>query len=367
VSGESVARHIQMLLGSATPTFILFHSGTSKAKVIPGLFEHLIDFSLPNDAIVENILGTLKPLLGSQWERVFIPPKQTLDEAIARKMSPAVQSEPLPEPNSAHTLKEKTITPATKDSATVVDAPTGKKVLKSKDIVPTPAPAPPAEAFRISRRHSSPVNEPVPEDLLFAFEENYRSRSLRGKRSYVIALVCAVCVAGGWYLLTQKSLFFDSLTQKPVPASAPKEGPLNQAAVIPAPKPDTPPVPPVPPVPPPVATPPLPSFIPQGGLDRTFALKNPGWNRYVGEKYDFRVFSAPRRIEAIQVLSLSDAIPESLITSVLQEFTGKAKYQILSRTTKDGVRVESGKVQDKGEIILYKKNGAVEAFVVSVN
>ena len=32
VTGESVARHIQMLLGASAPTFILLHKGNGKAR-----------------------------------------------------------------------------------------------------------------------------------------------------------------------------------------------------------------------------------------------------------------------------------------------------------------------------------------------
>lgn len=399
VSGESVARHIKMLLGNSAPIFILFHSGNGKARVISGLFDHLIDLSLSNDSIIGEILGTLKTIFGGQWERIFIPPKQTLEEAISRKMAPAAQSEPAPLSEDASTInspvkvmqandeiveqllaksrkaaleekavpeekaaqEEKAATSTAKDYSTLeADASTGGKKPKSNSTFSPSAPAPPAEAFRISR-NPAPVDEPIPEDILFAFEENYRSRSLLKRRSYVIGLICLVCFAGGWYLLTQNSQMVDSLTQWIMPASEPKQAPQNSATAIPEQKPASSPVPP------PVVTPTLPSFIPQEGIDHAFALKNPGWNRFVGEKYDFRVFSAPGRIEAIQVLSLGAAIPESLIKSVLQEFTGISKYQILSRSTKDGIRVESGKVQNKGDIILYKKNGAVEAFVVSVN
>ncbi len=70
----------------------------------------------------------------------------------------------------------------------------------------------------------------------------------------------------------------------------------------------------------------------------------------------------------MQVLAVKDVpIPESLITSVVQECTGKQEYQITSRNKKAGLRVEIGSVQDKGEIMIYRKNGAVKAFVVSVN
>jgi hypothetical protein len=76
VTGESVARHIQMLLGTGTPTFILIHEGSSKVKQIKGLFEYIIDLSQPEAKLAEEIQSTLKILIGDQWDRLYIPPKQ---------------------------------------------------------------------------------------------------------------------------------------------------------------------------------------------------------------------------------------------------------------------------------------------------
>ena len=78
VTGESVARHIQMLLGSGAPSFIFMHEGSSKAKLIKGLFEYLIDLSQADSKIVADIQATLKSLLGTQWEKIYIPSKTGL-------------------------------------------------------------------------------------------------------------------------------------------------------------------------------------------------------------------------------------------------------------------------------------------------
>jgi flagellar FliL protein len=75
VTGESVARHIKMLLGAGAPSFIFMHGGGSKAKPIKGLFEYLIDVSQSEVKIVADIQATLKSLLGPQWEKIYIPPK----------------------------------------------------------------------------------------------------------------------------------------------------------------------------------------------------------------------------------------------------------------------------------------------------
>jgi len=388
VSAESVARHIQMLLGSAAPKFILLHSGNTNGGEIKGVFDHLVDLSQQNDMILGNIVIILKKLYGSEWDKVFIPAKPAHVQAVTpEKISQdAQQKTGLLEKSASEGVKanvstdafmveekvaEKRVTPVILESSEQIQPPSPKTASKNpadpalhksvSNNITSPS-LPSAEAFRVSQ-DAPHIEGAIPEARHFAFKGNYRYRFLFMRRSYVIALVCIVSVAGGWFLFTQKPQMLDSLTQRFLPSLVAKQAPVTAAPQNPAQKPVQPPLPP------PVAAVSLPSFIPQEGVDNAFAQKNPGWKRFVGEKYDFRIFTTPGRIEAVQVLAINSAIPESLIQSVLQEFNGTSKFQILSHTTKDGVRIESGIVQNKGEIIIYRnrKNGAVKAFVVSVN
>lgn len=75
VTGESVARHIQMLLGSGAPSFIMIHEGNARIKPIKGLFEHLIDLTQTDVKLVEDILVILKSMLGPEWDKAVITPK----------------------------------------------------------------------------------------------------------------------------------------------------------------------------------------------------------------------------------------------------------------------------------------------------
>jgi hypothetical protein len=77
VTGESVARHIQMLLGSGAPSFIFMHEGNIKAKPVKGLYEFLIDLSQDDANVLEDIQSTLKSILGPQWQKIYIPPAIT--------------------------------------------------------------------------------------------------------------------------------------------------------------------------------------------------------------------------------------------------------------------------------------------------
>jgi len=76
VTGESVARHIQMLLGSSAPSFIFMHDGNLKSKPVKGLYEHVIDLSQSPPKIFVDIQSNLASLLGAQWQKIYIPREQ---------------------------------------------------------------------------------------------------------------------------------------------------------------------------------------------------------------------------------------------------------------------------------------------------
>ena len=455
VTGESVARHIQMLLGNGAPTFILLHTGNDAVKAINGLFEHLIDLSQSDEMLEENIKNTLKSLLGDQWERIYIPflrpqeaapvkesredsdkrkkvYKSDLEKSIfpivddhtgASQLDISVKSENyfeacdptfllsasdevaeliLLEKNRAVPVENSIIpTPlvgsvpgkvpievlkpaeaavtSSFTSVTEMSVPAETAFKKSplkksagsapveKDTTrtsPSPVSAPPtpqAAEFRISQHTRSP-KEHIPDDLLQTFEENYRSEPQLMRRILIIAIVGIFCAGGVWFVVNKQPQIANSIRQRFAPSPVEKQSPVTKSATLPAQTPASSPI-----LPPSVA-PSLPSIIPKVGHDGSYAVKNPGWERYVGNQNEFRIFSVSGRIKAVQVLAVTVApLPESLIKTVLNEFVGTPDFQILSRSTKAGVLVESGTVLNKGEVIIYRKKGAVKAFVVSIN
>jgi hypothetical protein len=90
VSGESVARHIQMLLGTGAPSFIFMHDGDLKAKPIKGLFDYLIDLSQDNVKVLAGVKSTIKVLLGPTREKIYVPSKAKISVV---KATPAVPEE----------------------------------------------------------------------------------------------------------------------------------------------------------------------------------------------------------------------------------------------------------------------------------
>lgn len=434
VTGESVARHIQMLLGNSAPKFILLHTGNGKARAIKGLYEHLIDLSQSNETVAEDIINTLKSLLGVQWGKIYIPPKQAPasvrlsaavpetsredadklvddflsdlettgfsagdDQLPVASVTDKVEEESSGDSQSGSQLKPENV-PGTFESdraqsinddlaelflmeadkaarneipvtgSSAVIPPSAESAISTPGIKTTrsaPAPViaspPPAAEFRISQDTLS-AEEDITEDLLLVFDENYRAESLFLRHSFVIAVVCVVCAAGGWYLVRHKPELADSLKRRLIPSTTAKQAPVTPPASAPVQRP----VPP--PVRKPEVAPSIPAFIPKDGHDGSFSVKNPGWERYIGKRNEFRLFSHTGRMQAVQVLALKGApIPESLMKSVLQEFVGSQEYRLTSHDTKAGLLIENGKILNKGEVKIYRKNGAVLAFVVSLN
>jgi hypothetical protein len=424
VTGESVARHIQMLLGSDAPKFILLHSGNDKPKAIKGLYEHFIDVSQPNDVLEKNIISTLKLLLGDQWDKIYLAPADTpvptevtaalpvgfpkehdihedetllnlipsdfLDVDTYPLVTPTSKNAPLDAPGDAPAATHsgpassgKVKPPKAPAKTPVVSAshPTSPASDKSGDsssdnrgmtakLPSTVSPLPsqpksqsvptPAE-FRVTKDVIQD-EETIPEDLLLAFEENYSGRSRLAGRFATILLAGAVLVGGGWYLFAQNPQVVKSLQQQLASITDTK------ITAAPTPASVSPPKPVSPSVPQPPVKPSIPSFIPKEGLDTSFTASKPGWERYVGADAEFRLFNSSGRCKAVQVLAVKDRkISESLITSVLQELVGSSHYTVVSQTTKAGVRVEKGLVDTKGDVVLYKRNGSVIAFVVSLN
>ena len=429
VTGESVARHIQMLLGTSAPKFILLHDGSGKAKAIKGLYEHLVDLSQSEDVFAEDLKNKLELLLGDQWKKIYIPPKpkpasvkakdafseKTRDDAdklvddflsdlelsgfSVSDDQPSISSKSYKVPEVLSGAAEAGISPITENVTGAVESDRAQAIsedlaelllmeanrasrneiplaefsaavaehgAKSSDStnsemasVKSTPPPPAAAEFRISQK-SLHTEEQIPEDLLLAFEENYRSESTYMRRT-VVVIICAICVAGGWYLFNQNPRMVASLLQSFKLSKDPKQTSVTAQVAIPVQMPVSPPVKQV------MVAQTLPAFIPNDGQDSTYMEKNPGWERYVGKSAEFRIFRASGRIQAVQVLSANGGpISESLIKSVLQEFTGSQEYKITSRNSKAGVRVERGKILNTGEVVIYRKNGAVKAFVVSV-
>lgn len=396
VTGESVARHIQLLLGNGAPSFVLMHEGNAKARLLPGLFDHLVDLNAPFDVVCENLRKALQSLLGEQWDMVYsapaepepIQPEPVADPDLADQLVEDFIAEtsifnprnalPLPtlEPDStsfSDILIERHLPggpPAEPDAARTEQpvppekpAPVEPPVLEHKPLV-EPAqqrsvrqiqqvpPAPPEQRDL----PVEPDDESLPvEELLQAFEEDYRSR----KR-----LVRRVCGAVVFVLLAGLLLFWVKqrgrtpkapLTagKQQLPSAQPQQQ-VVQPAVSSAGRPAS------------QQPGALPSFIPVKGRDAVYSSKKPGWSRYQSEQRDYRLFYADGRLKALQVLVIGDgAIAPAELKQILRELAGNDQFHIDRKEQKAGVWLERATLSSQGDLLIYrsKADGPIKAFV----
>lgn len=455
ITGESVARHIKMLLGAGAPSFILIHEGNGKAKKIKGLFEHIIDLNQPEAKLAAEIQSTLKILTGDQWDKIYIPPAtspvsmgalaapsgeprseadklvddflagleapgfaaaahtvsaempetadtqtdtfvtQTSDEilnemqlehdtqvrmqeAAAKKaaIEPVISkpdtdelAEMLLEQSKQSRLAE--IPPAQPFSASGGHDSKIEEMVKHQTGVITTGQTPPATPAEFRIKHGkAPAAEEIPDDLLTAFEENYLAESNSRKRLVLVSIVVSLVVAAaaGWYFVQRnpdvqtqsKQQVIPVLKSPPVPVVTP---PQSVVQPVPAEQKTAPPAVEKAPV---IQA--VPTFIPRDGLDKSFADKNPGWERYIGRQTEFRLFSADGRLKALQVLAVKgNVVPDTLVKTVLTELTGSPDYRITTRENKSGYLLLRGTVPQKADVLFYKKNSVLRAFVVSIH
>ncbi|NVN89911.1 MAG: hypothetical protein HXX11_04840 [Desulfuromonadales bacterium] len=404
VTGESVARHIQLLLGNGAPKFVLLHEGNTKIKPIPGLFEHVIDLNQPGRTLVAEILSALKQICGVEWEKVAIdrPPSIPAAQSPVRTVQkereapvPVIESaqsgEPPEEPDffasapggeTGEDVRGKQVVPKRVSppvDALPVPVSGAKTELPPEPVktvqVPKPAvgaqPTPSVKDFTISG--SATVNaEMIPEDILRTFDENCRTRSR--KSALVIAVVVLGVIAGGAYLFRDQPRL-RSLYHVVMPSTKPAEPKPGQTGKVAASA-----QPHVPPAPQrvmssvsksaAVSLPPLPSFVSVNSRDRTYSTRKPGWERYVDAQRDVRIFRQSDRIKALQVVAApGQAITEEFLKTALNEVTGSSTVSPGSHQQKRGYLVQRSRVGQHADLLVYRSIGskAIIGFVVSLD
>lgn len=422
VTGESVARHIQMLLGSDAPSFILMHDGNPKTKPIKGVCDHLIDLSQDNTKLLADIQATLKLLLGEQWQQLHIPPQTnvpdilpTLDfpegqclnadslEEYSRsdleeitpffddfELPETIESEASPEaswkltPFSLDRLEKRAEAAASTDHNITATATgpgikhvpgTPEATAPVDDQLPTappqkmPALSVPDAGAMPGKSPSTPISpvdfwsekdrraeEIAGEEALLDSEEDDLAKTGARKYQAIAVVVILGLIGGSWFLFKPSPHLKQTVVKESVKANLPlpvTAAPVVQQAISTTQRP---------------ATDALPSFIPLAGHDRAFSLQKPGWERYVGTDSEFRIFLSNRKLKAVQVLATDGhVISESRLKSILIELTGTGEYSISSHEEQFGFQVSRATVNPKADLLIYRKESAVHAFVVSLD
>jgi hypothetical protein len=212
-------------------------------------------------------------------------------------------------------------------------------------------------------------SEMIPEDILLAFEENYRTRSRKFILISVVVLLGAI--AGGGYLFRNQPRL-RSLYQSVMPTlrtSAPKAGQADKSQTFVSPQVVQKPLSSVSRV---VAapTPALPSFVSASGRDGAFSTSKPGWERYVDAQRDIRIFRKGSGIKALQVVAVpGQVISPGFLNTVLNEVTGSANVTLGSTGQQQGYLTERSRVGQHADLLVYRNihAKAIIAFVVSLD
>jgi len=457
VTGESVARHVKLLLVGRAPKFIFLHDGDAKVKPIKGLIEQVIDLSLAEEAVVADILEKLTIVLGFEWQDIFthsipqggdfvafMPPVEASGESSqpdsfgdtpeTEAAAPVLNADQFPESFSGTDFDEsfagttafdiqradaiseelmamdvekialildgddqteERIPPAepiftTADNDSYIDdlsaslsgistAAASNKAITDTVAVPvssplavdefTPKPqlmpesAPPPN---IDKPHSPPELpsdngggtaadslQTPPQGVQWAFEGEPTLKKRSWKWYQVVELLLVISLlAGGWYFVSQKTHPPQSAVEDAKLPVTPAKPPVGQKTVQAHQSESAA----------------LPSFIPSVGLDPAFSTQNPGWERYVGEAVEFRLFRENGKLRAVQVKANDgNIIADTLLQEILVELIGSGEYSVTSTEEKLGFQLSHAAVKGKAELLIYRKKSAIHAAVVSLD
>ena len=415
ITGESVARHIQLLLGNGAPGFVLMHESNAKAKPVAGLFSYLVDLNAPFEVVCESLRKALQALLGDQWDLVYSAPldlksptpelvatpsfaDQLMDELIEEGFVVAPSQNPKPaqagnqtvkpvedmvvehdlpggpaaEPHAAKTAPE---SPAVSAAFAALEAPVPRDPLMAGKQTPAFLQQPVLERpVRPVAQQQAPANvPPVPEqtktaedasvpveELLSVLEEKYRSRKRLVKG---VVSVLVLLLVGALLLWIKQRGTFDGRTgdvvkQNLPPRSPQPTGAQPQISAVRTPAPISQAVT--------QKADALPSFISQAKSDPLFSRKKPGWSRYQSVNRDYRLFHADGRLRAVQVIAVNNSsIPVSELKQVLRDLTGKDQYQSGRQERKGGVWLERATLPGQADLLIYRSasSGPIKAVV----
>ena len=117
-------------------------------------------------------------------------------------------------------------------------------------------------------------------------------------------------------------------------------------------------------------SPAVPAFIAAARCDEAYASTHPGWERYLGQECEFRVFRGGSRIKALQIMVVpGGAISGTFLQRVLSAMLGKSGYTVNSQVRKGKTVIQKGSVGPLADLLIYRalRSGAIRAFVLSIN
>ena len=100
----------------------------------------------------------------------------------------------------------------------------------------------------------------------------------------------------------------------------------------------------------------LPNFVPLSGRDKQFGLTNPGWEHYIGNEYEFKVYREKGVIKVIQVIDRNgQGFSESYINSIFCQFIKTPVFVLESTEKKDGYEIQRGRIANNLEVVNFRE------------
>lgn len=349
LSGEILARHLISGQTDGRPTIVLFGDAT-ECTPVPGVIDSCLDLTQADVVLSAAIIGLITGAMHRQDVPAVTEAGAETEEAATPSQATQVADDvpPTPEPTEP--------------------SPFDQKLQSVLEETLPPVPLAEIEEHVAIGRQAEPAHEDAPQ------EQPARSRpgALRSTvRPFAIGIAVLIVAAAVIYLAV--SLGTNSTTHptqtpvaevKPTPSGTAQQKPASQP---PAPAPET-----LPPAIAPAQTPPagmteLPPFIPRQKPDRAYGEKNPGWERYLGARTEFKVYREAGIIKAIQSIDRSGVgIPESFMRGALEQMTRVRQFSINGKETKGSFHVEKGTTTAGARILIYRTapKGSIRAFVV---
>lgn len=307
VSGDAVAQHIKELLGGKRPKIILLQDDSENGPV-GSCYDDSVGFILQEPELYREFQKYLEKYPDLPW----------------RDHQPAVAEPAEPEPAASDTLSGSAQSPP-------------KKATEQVRQKQSPPPPMPRDTVRARPSKVEPEEEdPVFGDIPFVYTP---AKKCRWK---VIAYTIAALIVGAsiWGA-------FSFFSGKPVLPGAPKLSPsAAQGGGLH-----------------------LPAVIVANRADAAFAADNPGWQRFPGERIDFRVYRENQHIKVLQAIVHGEPVADEFLNAFLLDFFGSSECAISSTATREGYLVQKGTASNDSEIIIYRqdKTNLIKGFVISVS
>lgn len=396
VGAESVVRNIQGSLGAGAPSFLLLHDSNPMARPARGLFEYAIDMNLSEPLLTRETLLSLKRICGDGWNMIATEQAMQLLGDKKNKTTQDNLSEPpgfpgqAPPPVAPAQLRTFTqncsehsvssANPATDvfspktaiefnpglELTSVTPAPvhaTGQ--ILTDDVIPTNTQKMEVSSAASAVEFDFPDADVTQDRGVFDADnqiigESQRVSSCFRRPQFMAGLALAItAVATGYLIWHYPGLIPTSLKSHPSPeknaavplASTPQNKPLSGASR-------------------PVLSQPrlLPSFVSPQGRDYSFSTGRPGWERYLDDNREVRIFRVSGQIAAVQVLTRHGReITDSFLKSALRELMGNSEFATVSYEQRERGVIQRCRVGRKADLLLYhrtNRTGAVVAFVM---